>query len=167
MRCASLVFFVACSNAAAPVIDAPFVPIDAPADAPHVEVPALKILVVNEVAAGDTPDWFEVVNASASPVQLDHYVYVDTAGDLAKARPFPAMTLPPGAYFAQAVDDTSAGFKLGSDEAIWVYRAADRALSDGVDWDEGASPAGASYARSPDRTGAFVTGSPSQGAPNP
>jgi len=160
----------ACSNASDPAVpDAPPVSLDAPlVDAAPADAPAaLHILVVNEVAAGETPDWIEIVNVTSAPVQLEQFVVVDVAGDFAKAKPFPAMTLAPGAYFVMDVDDTTVGFKLGSDEEVWIYRASDHALSDGVDWDQGAAPAGTSYARSPDTTGAFVTGAPSKGAANP
>src|SRR5689334_19419666 len=88
-----ILILAACSNAADLVVDAPFKPVDAAADAAHTDAPeALRILVVNEIASGDTPDWFEIVNATAAPVQLDQFVYVDVAGDFAKAKPFPTLT---------------------------------------------------------------------------
>lgn len=168
-----LLLLAACSNAADPAVDAfvgppdastidaaPDAPIDAPAGVP------LRLLVINEVGAGDTPDWFEIVNATTSPIQLSEFVYVDVAGDFTKARAFPAMSLGPGARYVQDVDDATSGFKLGSDEELWVYRASDHALSDGVDWPEGASPAGMSYARVPDVFGAFVTQTATRGAAN-
>ncbi len=154
----------ACANAADPAVDAlpklgdGTLPTDAATiDASEV---ALRILVINEVAAGETPDWFEIVNATSAPVQLDQFVFVDNAGDFAKAVSFPAMTLGPGAYFTQNVDGVTIPFKLASDEELWVYRATDHALSDGVDWAEGASPAGSSYARVPDTVGPFQTVTP-------
>jgi hypothetical protein len=161
----------ACSNASPPLTDGPLPPVDTaspdpdgmPGDGPA----ALRILVVNEVAAGDTPDWIEVVNATTSPVELSDFIYVDSEGDFAKAKAFPAMTLAPGAYYAQDVDDVISGFKLGSDEAIFVYRASDQALSDSVDWDEGAAPATMSFARSPTVFGDFATGAQSKGTANP
>lgn len=169
MRSLSLLFMIAaCSNAADPAVDAPFQAIDAPGTDTPIDAPiALRLLVVNEVAPGETPDWFEVVNVTSSPIQLEQFVYVDVKGDLVKAKQFPAMTLAPGAYHVQDVDDATSGFKLGSDEELWVYRMADQALSDGVDWPEGAAPMGSSYARSPDRTGAFATHAPSRGIANP
>jgi hypothetical protein len=165
-----LAALAACSNAADPSHDAPLRPVDASLidayqpDAP----PALRILVVNEVAAGETPDWFEVVNATQTPVQLSDFVYVDVKGDFVKAKAFPAMMLGPGAYYAQDVDDVTSGFKLGSDEEIWVYRMSDQRLSDGADWNEGESPSGGSYARSPTIFGPFMTTTnPTKGAANP
>jgi len=149
----------ACSNAAAPGVDALHLPDDA-TDAPvavDASPGAARILVLNEVAAGDTPDWFEVVNATLAPVALDQFVFVDVAGDFTKAVAFPAITLGPGAYYTQDVDGTIVPFKLASDEELWIYRAADHALSDGVDWADGASPAGGSYGRIPDIFGPFTT----------
>lgn len=162
------VLLAACSNAVATPDAALDVVDDAAADdAPTVDAsPPLAILVVNEVAPGEAPDWIEVVNASAAAVQLADYCYVDVAGDLAKCAPFAAMMLAPGAYHAQDVDDLVSGFRLGGDEELWVYRIADQRLSDGVDWDEGAAPTGTSYRRVPDTTGAFATGAQSKGAAN-
>lgn len=170
MRSFLLVLLAACSNAANPAVDAPLGVRDvAPViDGPPVDAPAaLRILVLNEIAAGETPDWFEIVNATTSPVQLDQFVFVDSAGDFAKAVPFAAMTLGPGARFVQDVDGTVVPFKLASDEELWIYRASDHALSDGVDWAEGASPAGSSFARIPDTFGDFVTtATQTRGTPN-
>ncbi len=170
MRALVLVALAACSNAADPLTDSPLLPVDTsptpdgvPADGPV----ALRLLVINEVAAGDTPDWIEVVNATTSPIALSDFVYVDSERDFAKAKAFPAMTLAPGAYYAQDIDDATSGFKLGSDEAVFVYRAADQALSDSVDWDEGAAPASMSFARSPTIFGEFATGAQSKGTANP
>lgn len=171
MRAVVFLALAACSNAADPLTDSPPPPVDTSTtdpDGPSPDAPAsLRILVVNEVAAGDTPDWIEVVNATPNPIELSDFVYVDAAGDFAKAKAFPVMTLAPGAYFAQDVDDATSGFKLGSDEAIFVYRASDQALSDSVDWDEGAAPSGMSFGRSPTIFGAFATGAQSKGAANP
>jgi len=170
MRVTSFALILAgCSNAASPAVDAFAGIVDAPPETPATaDAPAAsRILVINEVAAGETPDWFEVVNATTAPVELSQFVFVDTAGDFVKARPFAAMTLAPGARFVQDVDDVTAGFKLASDEELWVYRASDHALSDGVDWAEGASPAGSSYARIPDTFGAFqTTTTPTKNLPN-
>lgn len=165
-----LVLLVACSNAADPLADAPVhhpdgpKPIDAAIDAP---AGMLRILVINEVAAGETPDWFEIVNATTAPVQLSEFVFVDSAGDFAKAVPFPAQLLGPGGFATQDVDGVIVPFKLASDEELWVYRASDHALSDGVDWADGQSPTGGSYARVPDTFAPFVTSThPTKGAPN-
>lgn len=161
----------ACSNAADPATDAFVGPPGA--DAPSRDAPldgpatATRILVLNEVAPGEAPDWFEVVNATTSPVQLADFAYVDLAGDFAKAKPFAPLVLGPGARFVQDVDDTISGFKLGGDEELWIYRASDHALSDGVDWAAGDAPTGKSFARSPDVFGPFATSAQTRGTANP
>ncbi len=174
MRAIALALLAACSNAADPAPDvlphydghesvtgdAPLA-IDAPPAGP------LHVLIVNEVVAAGDPDWFEVVNATFDPVELSDYIYVDKANDFTKAVAFPAMTLAPGAYYAQDVDTATSGFSLGSDEELWVYRKSDDVLSDGVDWADGDSPSGGSFARIPDIFGPFVTSThPTKGAPN-
>lgn len=127
------------------------------------------VLVINEIAANEVPDWFEIVNATPAPVQLDQFVFVDARFDFAKAVPFPAITLGPNEYYRQNVDGVTVPFKLASDEDLWIYRASDHAMSDGVDWVEGASsPAGWSYARVPNVFGTFRTITPqTPAAPNP
>ncbi len=145
---------VACSNAADPA-DSPDAPpsgdaaIDAPAG------PPLDILRVNEVVAAGAPDWFEVVNMTSAAVELSEYCYIDS-GALAACKQFPAMQLASMAHYAQDVDDTISGFKLGGDEEVSVYRISDMRLSDKADWAEGDSPGGESWARIPDITGAFA-----------
>jgi len=159
----------ACSNAATPSPDASVIPIDSPAGdmGTGPDAAPLRLLVVNEVAAGEDPDWIEVVNASTSPLQLADFKFVDAAGDLVKAVAFPSMMLAPGAFFAQDLDGMTVPFKLGGDEEVWIYRASDGALSDGVDWDEGQAATGMSFARSPDIVGAFATtATPTKGAAN-
>ena len=76
------------------------------------------------------------------------------------------VTLGPGARYVQDVDDTTAGFKLGSDEELWIYRTADHEISDTVDWAEGASPATMSYRRMPDVFGPYATGAQTRGTAN-
>jgi len=126
-------------------------------EAPEIAPAPLDVLVINEVAAaGDPHDWFEVVNPSSEPVVLSRFLFVD--GDtLDNAAPFPDLTLAPGARHVQEVTDAGNGFKLGGGEQLRIYRAHDRGLVAQVDWDKGASPAGGSYARQPDETGAFTT----------
>ena len=165
-----VVVVTGCSNAADPAVDAYVGPRDTGAvDVATIDAPAgaVRILALNEIAPGDTPDWFEVVNATTGSIQLADFAYIDLANDFARAKPFPQMMLGPGARYVQNVDDTVSGFKLASDEELWIYRVSDHALSDGVDWAEGAAPAGMSYARSPDVFGPFVTGAQSKGATNP
>jgi hypothetical protein len=129
--------------------------------------PPGSALVISEIAAGGEPaDWIEVVNVSAEPIALIDFVFVDERDHLTRARPFADVTLAPGERHVQYVHDVITGFSLAADEEVWVYRAADGRLVDGVDWRQGASPAGGSLARSLD-TGAFVTvTAPTRGMPN-
>ena len=126
-------------------------------------------LVINEVAAkGDPLDWFELHNASAAPIELDRFEVADDLSDAVKRVAFPAgTTIPPGAYMRFALDkDGWPGFALGGDEELGIW------LLDGtgvarVDWDEGDSGEGQSYARVPDATGDFQTvDNPTPSAPN-
>jgi len=173
MRALVLVSLVACSNAADPLsIDAPLHPADAsPFDASKVYLDAppamIRILVVNEVVASGSPDWIEVVNATTSPVELSDFIFVDEHDNFTKAVPFPAQTLGPGGFATVDLDGVVVPFKLAADEEVWVYRAGDHALSDGVDWADGDSPANGSFARVPDTFAPFVTSAhPTKGAPN-
>jgi len=63
---------------------------------------------------GDTPDWIELFNSSASPVNLAGWRLTDTPTNLAKWF-FPATTLPPGGYlvvFASGKDRATNGAPL-------------------------------------------------------
>ena len=126
-------------------------------------------LVINEVAAkGDPLDWFELYNASDYHLALANFVFADDLEDIAKRVPFPSdMVIPPGGYLQIELDkDGWPGFALGGDEELGVWTA-DGALVDQVDWDEGQSDAGTSYARMPDGSGDFQTvREPTQGAAN-
>ena len=125
-------------------------------------------LLIAEVAADGVPhDWIEVYNATGQVIDLVDYVYVDLRGALDRARPFADVSLNPGERFVQEVSADRSGFGLAPDEEVWIYRASDGALVDGLDWDEGSTPAGGSLARLGD-TGGFVTVTvASPGRPNP
>lgn len=158
---------LACSNPASSIPDAS-PRVDAAVSQP-IDAAAMPVgLVLNEVAATGTPDdWFEVTNTSVTSIVLSDYCFVDVKADFVKCKPFAATVLAPGAYLAFDVSDVTAGFKLGSDEELWIYRNADRVLIDGIDWAEGQSPSGGSFARSPDATGAFaVATTATRGAKN-
>ena len=73
----------------------------------------------------------------------------------------------PGGFLKVEVDnDNWAGPKLGSDEELGVWTSGS-ALVDGVDWNEGDSGKGESFARVPDGSGKFQTvGSPTLGTAN-
>ena len=141
-----------------------------PSAAPETNAAAANVgLVINEIAAkGDPLDWFELHNASDSHIALANFVFADDLTDATKRVPFPPdMTLAPGAHLRIELDkDAWPGFALGSDEELGIWTA-DGAPVDSVDWSEGDSDEGASYARIPDGTGEFRTSSaPTPGARN-
>ena len=126
-------------------------------------------LVINEVAAkGDPLDWFELHNTLPDPIMLDGFEVADSLTDAGKRVAFPAgTTIQPGAYMQFRLDkDGWPGFALGGDEELGIW------LLDGthvasVDWNEGQSSDGQSYARVPDATGDFQTvDNPTPGAAN-
>ena len=161
MGCGMSVGF-GCSNAASPVPDASPLLDSATLDGRSGDAvvdaaPPRGGLVLNEVAASGTPeDWFEVTNVGVTSVVLSDYCFVDVKDDFVKCKPFAATILAPGAHMAFDVTTADAGFKLGTDEELWIYRNVDKLLIDGVDWAEGQSPATGSFARVPDATGPFM-----------
>ena len=126
-------------------------------------------LVINEVAAkGDPLDWFELHNPSPDPIALDGFEVADSLTDAGKRVAFPAgTTIQPGAYMQFSLDkDGWPGFALGGDEELGIWLS-DGTPVDRVDWDEGQSSDGQSYARVPDTTGDFQTvDNPTPGAAN-
>ena len=136
-------------------------------------------LVINEVAAkGDPLDWFELYNATDEHISLANFFVADDLTDVGKRVAFPTnLLIAPGEYLKVEVDtDNWAGFKLGGDEELGIWRlagsekngwSADGDLVDSVDWNEGDSGGGESYARIPDVTGEFETvGTPTPGTAN-
>ncbi len=126
-------------------------------------------LVINEVAAkGDPLDWLELYNATENPLPLANFVLADDLTDATKRVAFPpGLEIQPGEYLQFELDKGGwPGFALGSDEELGIWLL-DGTLADMVDWDEGQSGEGQSYARMPDATGEFQTvGSPTPGAAN-
>ena len=136
-------------------------------DEPDPSASALD-LVINEVAAkGDPLDWFELYNASDSNIALVNFVVADDLDDAAERVAFPVdLMIAPGEYLQIQVDsDNWAGFKLGGDEELGIWTS-EGVLVDSVDWDEGDSGEGVSFARLPDGTGEFHTVVPTPGEEN-
>ena len=131
--------------------------------------PARFALVINEVAArGDPLDWFELHNMSGAPISLDGLVFADDLADAGKRVAFPAgTTIEAGGYLQIELDsDGWPGFALGGDEELGIWLADGTSVAH-LDWEEGDSPGGQSYARMPDATGGFqTTDSPTPGAAN-
>ena len=113
-------------------------------------------LRINEVAAaGDPLDWVELVTIGAVDIDIDGLFITDDEADPGKAA-LPAVVVAPGEFVVVEIDEFGLGFRIGSDEALFVIDPAGEAI-DGTDWDEGASPDGGSWGRSSDGTGDFVT----------
>lgn len=125
-------------------------------------------LVINEVAAaGEPADWFELFNAGDRPIELSGYFFTDDIADRPQRGSFPAdLVIEPFGYEVIYMDDDWPGFKLAKDEELAIF-APDGAMIDSVDWDDGDSPEGMSYARIPNGIGPFVTvDTPTPGAAN-
>ncbi|MBO9577924.1 MAG: lamin tail domain-containing protein, partial [Microbacteriaceae bacterium] len=119
---------------------------------------------INEVTSQGSPaDWVELVNVSASPVDLSGYQLVDSNG-LAGSE---VQTLPGGTTIAGnngllLVDLGPLG--LGKGDSISLYDPSDLLL-DSTSW--GADHATPSWGRNPDGLGAFeMTAAATPGAPN-
>lgn len=118
-------------------------------------------LAINEVAAaGEPTDWFELVNVSRAPLDLSAFVFTDAETSLAHAAHLPPTVLAPGARHVQEVTAADAGFRLGGEDALYLYRADDGHRCDGVRWHDDDAPRGGSLARLPDGTGGFETAMP-------
>lgn len=120
-------------------------------------------LVINEVIAAGQPDGVELVNMGDEPIDLSDIYLSDD-----RSEPFKGSlmgVLEPNAYLWIEVSDDTLGFKLKSDEEVIISNT-DGLMIDGVDWDEGDSPADNSYRRIPDIVGEFSTGASSPGEPN-
>ena len=126
-------------------------------------------LVINEVAAkGDPLDWSELYNHTNQHISLTNFLVSDDLTDVDKRVAFPAnLLIAPGEYLQVEVDtDNWAGFKLGGDEELGIWTS-EGVPVDSVNWDEGDSGEGESYARMPDGSGEFQTvGNPTPGAAN-
>ncbi len=126
-------------------------------------------LVINEIAAkGEPLDWLELYNTSDSQIALADFVLADDLDDAAKRVAFPsALVIAPGEFLQVLLDkDDWPGFALGGDEELGIWTA-DGALVASVDWAEGDSGEGQSFARSQDGVGEFqTTNSPTPGEAN-
>ncbi len=126
-------------------------------DAP-VAPKGVRDLRINEVAAaGDPVDWFELFNVGGNDVALDGARFSDDEGSPGKGVFADGAVVSAGEFFVVDVDDLGAGFKLASDEALFLFAAENEALVDSVDWAEGESPKNGSFARAGDGDGEFAT----------
>ncbi len=129
---------------------------------------SLAGLVINEVAAtGDPEDWFELYNGTDAAIDLSDFTFTDAIADAPDKGAFAqGATIGAGQYLQIFISDEAVGFKIGGDEELGLFDG-DGNLVDSVDWDEGDSPEGGSFARIPDGTGPFKTvATPTPGAAN-
>jgi hypothetical protein len=119
-------------------------------------------------AAGATPDWIELYNASAEDVPLDGWFLSDDAGN-PRRHPLDGLVVPgDGFLLLFASGQTAQGpehlpFRLSAAGEQLVLTEED-VVVDSVDF--GAQVADVSMARIPDGSGDFVAGTPTPGAPN-
>jgi hypothetical protein len=135
---------------------------------------------VNEINAGGskTPtiatdaDWIELYNTGSSELDLTGCKLGGITNGLAGADPVPAGTKIPAKGFLVVyynhmnlgVPVLDAGIKSDGSMGLWDK---DGLMVDFVDWNEGASPAGSSYDRTPDGTATWATVTPpTPGKPN-
>ena len=120
-------------------------------------------IVINEVIAAGAPDGVELVNLGDTPIDLSVFTLTDDPAQPLRGRLSGVLEV--GAYLWVEVSDETLGFRLGGDEEVYLFHQSG-VLVDRVDWEEGDAPEGESYRRVPDRTGEFVRGSATPGAPN-
>lgn len=133
---------------------------------PVVVEPVESPVVVNEVQSDDAaggPDWVELLNTGAAPVDVSGWILRDD--DDLSALPIASGTvLAPGAFLVVETRDavTGAGFGLGKADEIRLFTADGTGLVDGYAWTEHATTEG----RLPDGSGDFVDTAPTRGAAN-
>jgi len=126
-------------------------------------------LVINEIASKGEPfDWFELYNSAEDTIDLSLFSLADDLDDESKRVLFPeGTTIDPGQYLRVELDKNGwAGFALGKDEEIGVWDVSGTLVAS-IDWEDGASGEGESFARLPDIEGDFITvKEPTPGRPN-
>lgn len=123
-------------------------------------------VVLNEVVAaadGGGDDWIELVVPGPVAMDVGGWTLGDDGGN---TWVIPAETaIAPGEH--RVFTQTDFGFGLGGADAVLVFDAAG-VLLQATGWEDGDAPAGASWGRSPDASGAFETlDTPTPGAANP
>lgn len=108
---------------------------------------------INEVesSGGEPGDWIELVNATASPVDVSGWVVKDNDDTHTYVVP-DATSLAAGARLV--LDEADLGFGFGSADAARLFRADGTTLVDSHDW---TSHATTTYGRCADTAGDFVT----------
>jgi len=130
-------------------------------------------LALNEALASPAEgagDWFELVVLGSGAVRLAEYQVVDE-GEEHEPVSLPDLTLPAGSFvvFPAGKDAPADGgwylpYGLGAADGLRLIRAGETV--DELRWLDGDAPAGLSYGRLPDGTGAARSLDPSPGEPN-
>lgn len=123
-------------------------------------------VVINEVESNGDPtgDWIELANLSdTSDIDLSGWTIIDNDPTHTPIT-IPAGTkIESGGYFVLPIETSNGGFGLGSKDSVTVFDASG-AIVDTYAWTEHATT---TYARTPDRTGAFTLSSaPTRGLKN-
>ncbi|MEE2904315.1 MAG: lamin tail domain-containing protein [Myxococcota bacterium] len=106
-------------------------------------------IIINEVASkGEPEDWVELYNRSSEVIDVLGFGFRDDNPEHAIYRLTDSATIAPGEYFVVELGASISGFGVGSDDAITLYDMTDLVV-DCVDWLEGQSPEGGSFARLP------------------
>lgn len=133
-------------------------------------------LIINEISPrpGDGPDWIELANRSAAPIDLCDYFLSDSLdrldhylplGGAAPPEPCEPALLLPGAYLViTADDDQGAPFRLGVADEVHLIRTDGTPVDSLVYLYQEAG--GLSLARHPDLEGLFFASEPSRGEAN-
>ncbi len=96
----------------ASVLDVPTAEVAAQDVAPEPTTP----LFINEIAAEEIPDWFELYNPGDLDVDLTGWTFSDLLSDATKRAPFPANYIVPAkGFLVIEVTDEANGFKLAGD----------------------------------------------------
>ncbi len=129
-------------------------------------------VVVNEVkikSDDDVQDWIELFNTSSSSVDLSCWSIVDKSDKHTPYYVADGTSIAPGGFVVLNRDKTGqVGYAWGfGDSDTAVLRDSDGRIADETTWNKGDAPAGTSWGRSPDGTGALQKLTPpTMGAPN-
>jgi hypothetical protein len=117
----------------------------------------VKDLRINEVAAEGRPvDWVELTNIGDADIALDDVALTDSTDELARGSFEEGAVVAPGEFVVVAIDEAGVGFGLGADEEFFVVARDGDLIIDRVDWNDGDSKEGGSYARVADGVGEFA-----------
>lgn len=135
--------------------DSPTTSPDLPSTTPRLAASLVDVLAsirINEVESnlGTPGDWIELVNISASPIDLSGYRLKDN--DDTRTYAFPSGTIIPANGFLVA-EEAQFGFGLGAADAARLFAPDGATLIDSYTW---TSHASVTYGRCPDGSGAFT-----------